>query len=229
MPFTRSAQLGLALATVLCAASATAQAPTMLVRGSVYDSTGAPLENAEIIVLGSSLAATTTTEGVFSVASVPRGTTVLRFRRLGFQARTLIVEPGDTIDLAIELRPLVARLSPVVVKGAEEQYAAKMAGFAERMRDGARSSFVTRADIERQRPFRVSDLLQLRATSRCRAGRGAVFVDGISAPGFDVDRLSPHDIEAIEIYRGPAQIPAQFNVMMPNGSKPGCVTVVWTR
>ncbi len=44
-------------------------------------------------------------------------------------------------------------------------------------------------------------------------------------PTFDLDMIPPDDIEAIEVYRGPAETPAEFRVM----GAPCGVIVVWTR
>lgn len=126
----------------------------------------------------------------------------------------------------------------------------KMHGFYERMERGF-GTFITRGEIEDRSPDRVSDLfhavagvrIERRGDGTGRSGvtmaRSAAFqdggrcaihywVDGSRIPiasRFDVDELSPGDVEGIEVYRGPSEIPARFTRF---GDACG-VVVVWTR
>ena len=53
------------------------------------------------------------------------------------------------------------------------------------------------------------------------------YVDGLfMSPGsFSVDDIVPADLEAIEIFRGPSEVPARFR-----GRETGCgLVVIWTR
>ncbi len=47
----------------------------------------------------------------------------------------------------------------------------------------------------------------------------------VEVPGFVIDQLQPEQIEAIEVYRGPAEVPAEFNI---SGADCG-VVVIWMR
>ena len=44
-----------------------------------------------------------------------------------------------------------------------------------------------------------------------------------------VDFIPPDHVEAMEIYRGAAQVPPQYNVTAEPGMAPGCVILIWTR
>lgn len=149
--------------------------------------------------------------------------------------------PADSV--VVQLEPLDVRVSPPPRRG-------KMAGFQRRKSRGM-GEFITREDIERQDPMRLSDMVHLRTgvgTVAYGDGSGrrhveisrAAFledndvcrvqywIDGVPFPGvnrFEMDELSPQDVEAIEIYRGPSEIPPRFN---RRGSQCG-VVAVWTR
>jgi outer membrane cobalamin receptor len=56
---------------------------------------------------------------------------------------------------------------------------------------------------------------------------GILVSHGNAGPGdrYNIDSLMPHDVEAIEIYAGPAQVPAQFG-----GANSACgIVLIWTR
>jgi hypothetical protein len=117
-----------------------------------------------------------------------------------------------------------------------------------------RGRFLTREDIEKKGGSRISDLLigtvglRIFATARgegfATSGRGRVtvegdnpeclahiYVDGAMAyaggnqPPFDLNSLSPDQLEAIEYYAGGGQIPQEFNRA---GATCG-VLILWTR
>lgn len=149
--------------------------------------------------------------------------------------------PADSA--AVELEPLHVRVDPPPRRG-------KMAGFHRRSERGM-GRFITRREIERRDPVRLSDLVRLgpgtgtvphadgsgrRHVEISRAAfledtgvcRVRYWIDGVPLHGasrFELDELSPRDVEGIEIYRGASEIPPRFN---RRGSQCG-VIVVWTR
>lgn len=149
--------------------------------------------------------------------------------------------PADSA--VVELAPLDVRVGPAPRRG-------KMVGFHRRMSRGM-GEYITREDIERRDPMRLSDMVHLRAgvattgygdgsgRRHVEISRAAVledsnacriqyWIDGVPFTGvnrFEMDELSPQDVEGIEIYRGPSEIPPRFN---RRGSQCG-VVVVWTR
>ena len=222
------------------------------VEGVVVEPTsGLPVPNVEVRVLGTELLARTDSLGAFAM-SLNQGRYLIRATRLGFGPRSVSMDiaGGDTVTMSIELDILPIQLSEVVVRAREERYRGKLAGFAERMRTSAapRSSFITRDEIERKAPQYTSDLL------RDRAGRmggcfssAAIWLDGsrlvpdkIGTPvrgrrtepmqrDMRLDHIPPDQIEAIEVYAGAAQTPAEFSATADPRLAPGCTIVVWTR
>ena len=73
----------------------------------VGDSTGHPIEGAQITVADSNCGAITDTLGRFFIRAVPSGTQRLVARRIGysFVARTLTIPPGKVTPVWFEMRP----------------------------------------------------------------------------------------------------------------------------
>jgi hypothetical protein len=269
----------LLLPLALASAPAPVQAPAarrpVVIFGSVFDSIGAAVVGADVRLLGTDVVARSGEDGGFVLRAVEPATYLLRVRRLGFTPRTATIDasaapPGDSLSLAVELAAAPVALPEVVVEALERKYVGRLATFAERMRTSAapRSSFVTRDELDRMNPTRVSDVVKLRGRRAADCLGGLVYVDGVLAtPQRDVegtvrdaaqsradggviaqtarsarrggsattdersvDFIDPNDVEAMEIYRGPSEIPTELNMTARSGSKtPGCVIVIWTR
>lgn len=110
---------------------------------------------------------------------------------------------------------------------------------ASRPRRRGSGHFVSRTDIERQRPAYASDALRrvpgvsLRPSSgignvvRLRGCGPAVFMDGVQALNAELDEVvRPSDIEGIEIYSSSANLPPQYADR--SGRSCGAI-LVWTR
>jgi hypothetical protein len=180
------------------------------------------------------------------------GTYLLRATRLGFGPRSITTDiaADDTVTMSIEMDVLPVQLSEVKVKAREERYRGKMAGFAERMHTSAaaRSSFITRDEIERRHPMLISDLIKERG-GRIRecAGSATIWLDGAMLVSDKIgnpvrgrrtepsprdprlDHIPPDEIEAIEVYPGGATTPSEFSATAMPGLAPGCTVVIWTR
>lgn len=162
---------------------------------------------------------------------------------------------GELVEVTLKLAVDAVPLEPLTVTARSfppNRYLAD-AGFYDRKRSGV-GVFLTREDIVRRRPEEFSDLMRTvagmdvaptgptgrrgfsmtgRSSGRCQP---ALILDGTPTliggmqplrtrdlPLDDV--LSPRDIEGLELYRGPAGVPTEFNV-----NNAGCgVLVVWTR
>jgi hypothetical protein len=220
-------------------ASLTAQGVT--IRGTVSDSIGAPVADAELLLHDLNLVARSQPDGKFTFRPVRAGAYILTARRIGFAPVTWSFAVADSVSLVIIMHRSAATLPRVVINGQSMRLTAKLYGFYERLRtSGApRSSYITRDDIERRNPARTSDLIRDRGSRASACLRGVIYLDGAQmhkqssfAPPdtrVAIDIIPPGDIEAIEIYRGPSTIPSQYNGTSPSGTPPGCVILVWTR
>jgi hypothetical protein len=210
----------------------------------VTDTAGKPLPGAEVQIMGTSLRGNTDDDGRVALLAVPTGKAILKVRRLGFAELTipLSITPGSMPEARYKLMPLPV-LSKVVVRSSElkpDRYAKtqRFDGFYRRRAEGV-GTFLTREIIDDRQAQKPEDLLRMvtgiRITYRgttplvsfARCEKVNVYIDGImSHDGYrDFFALSPLEIEAIEVYHGIAQVPAEFS---PHPSDCAAI-VVWTR
>lgn len=196
-----------------------------IIAGQIVDSLDEPVYYAVVTVEGEALRATTDSAGLFRLAPVPPGQRILLVRALGYQPATLAVtlKPGDTLQERYALRRVSVTLSALTVVGQPEP-PGRLAGFYERRRLGF-GKFLTRADIDRRFTNSIPDLflgmsgiqvLHVGGVDRVvfpRCGAYAVYLDGFRQhgnPNEVLEMINPADVEGIEIYRGPSELPAEF-------------------
>jgi hypothetical protein len=240
------------LATVVAVACfvlpvADAQAPLAGLVGLVRDSTGHAIPGVEVRISGGQLLyARTDDSGGFRLTGLAPGATRVTVRRLGFAPDTvhLTLRAGRIDSLVLSLGMVAAALPGVLV---QDEYEARshriLAGFWERRSRGF-GSFLTRDEIERRNPYDFVDLargipsmriLSINGRPTIRFGRSMTLrdcppqyiVDGMRIENGSPDEFAPQDIEALEIYPGPATTPPQFT-NRPFTYTCGAI-VIWTR
>lgn len=148
----------LALLTLAVPIVATAQTGT--VSGRVTDrTTGAPIMDAQVIVVGTQRGSRTDESGQYRIANVPAGTARIRALRLGYEAmvETVNLTSGGTATADFQLTGTIARLDEVVVAATGE---------SERRRATGNSVASINADaIPKTAINSVSDMLSSRAPS----------------------------------------------------------------
>jgi hypothetical protein len=201
--------------------------------------TGSPVPGADVQLVGvAGGRRITDDQGAFRYDSLPPGTHALSVTSLGYQPveDSVVLAAGEAYRLAVEMVPRALALEPIVVVAPARSTVLDRVGFLERQRSGL-GTFVTRASIEARSPPLVSDLLRSVPGIRMVPGRRsamiptmrggcvpAVFVDGVSTVvqvGVDLS-LSPDDVEAVEVYRGP-ETPPQYRL------NPCGAILFWTR
>ncbi|MGD2154793.1 MAG: carboxypeptidase-like regulatory domain-containing protein [Gemmatimonadales bacterium] len=222
-----------------------------VVLGHVVDAeTGKPIETVEIRLVGrgEDLVRVTGGEGEFIVPRVPPGTyeVVLTHLAYGAHRDTIEVGAGELVryEARLAMRPI--ELGPLTVTVARRQVPANLLGFYERMSMG-RGHFITREDIEARQPGRtthiIGDLPTVRVRmegassryyvefTRYRGCPPAVYLDRMLLNPTGADRaviddyVMPGEVEAVEAYDSPGELPAEFG-----GSRAACgVIVIWTR
>jgi TonB-linked SusC/RagA family outer membrane protein len=95
------------------------QNPRAVIRGTVTDSTGSPLEGASVTVAGSALRAETNSSGQYVLPEVAPGTVVIRAHLIGYHPAERTVTVADGADLTVDfiLAPGVAQLEEIVAIG----------------------------------------------------------------------------------------------------------------
>ncbi|HET9010926.1 MAG TPA: carboxypeptidase regulatory-like domain-containing protein, partial [Gemmatimonadaceae bacterium] len=229
--FVRRVTRGVAVA-ALCAsplAACLAQIPASLV-GVVRDSAGIPIPGVEVRFRGADFVSVRTNDsGGFRMVNLPTGLASVTLRRMGFAPASAEVRlrSGRTDSLVFSLTALATTLAGVLV---EDEYEARshrlLAGFWERRSRGF-GYFLTRDEIEKRDAHEFTDLMRRvpSVTIGTRNGRPTIrfnhgtnvrdcppqyVVDGMRIENGSPDEFTPQDVEAIEMYSGPATIPPQF-------------------
>lgn len=147
-----------------------------VIMGIVADTSKAPLADSEITALKARVTIRTDREGVFILTTLAPGDEVFMVRRIGYLPQTFeaTMIAGDTVKVGVMLAAAPVVLPELSVEAEGKVYRGKLTGFAERMLHSgvARSSFLTRADIEKQFPARFIDMLVLAGMKRSTDRRG---------------------------------------------------------
>lgn len=211
--------------------------------GTVRDTSGVPVALAQISAFG--LRTVSDSVGHYVLGGLPPGMAAVTVRRLGYEPRDTSVELArGRLDTLLVVLMILPRDLPGVNTEAETLERVRLADFY-RHRQSGLGYFYNRREIEEKRVVRISDLLRrlpgVRVTpdrtgrSVLRMGRTSggrdcppdYWIDGVRAALLNVDDIPLHDVEALEIYKGPSSLPPEFNSRLGN---PGCGTIViWTR
>ncbi len=217
-----------------------AQVATSSIAGVVYDSSGYALPSADVRIRGTKSQARTNDRGEYVLSAIPSGDLVLEVRRFGFRPLDLelALAPGEAREVNIELTLIAMVLDTVEVEAFNDLVVRPLQVFEHRKAQYP-GVFYTREDIERRAPARASDLLRsapgvrivgrglggavvVMGRSRCRP---IYWIDGRYIPAFELDQITPMEIQAIEVYRGPSETPPELNRF-----NAGCgVIAIWTR
>ncbi|MGD2154792.1 MAG: carboxypeptidase regulatory-like domain-containing protein, partial [Gemmatimonadales bacterium] len=216
-----------------------------VVVGRVLDAeSGEPIETVEVRLVGEfeALVAVTDGEGAFLFPRVRRGEyeVVLTHLAYGTQTDTIEVGEGELVRYEARLRMRPIELAPLVATVERGPISPMHLGFYERMALHVGGTFITREEIERRQPVRISHAiaefpgvrLGPRGVRFTRYGdcAPAVYVDrmymGQEGGDVEIDRVViPTEVEAVEFYKGLASLPAAFA-----GPASRCgVIVIWTR
>ena len=216
-------------------------APTAKLIGTVTDTSGAPLSRAEIwLVAVSTLRTTSDDSGHFELPGLPAGDITLGVRRLGYESATFTahLKPGKTHRARFPLTPSAQTLAEVNV----QDTASSWLSLFDARRAEHRGTFITRKDFEKENLRIATDILRrvpgvqivpTRMGTQVQMTRGAgarrclpqLYVHQTPYSG-NFDDFNPDDIEALEIYVGISEIPADLVTL----GRPICgAIVIWTR
>lgn len=219
--------------------------PGILVGRVVDAKTRQPVPGATVKLLERDRGTVTNDRGYFSFGSQPFGVYMLHVTSLGYAERKAPVRvAGDfTQNAEIQLSQQAVELEGLNVMVRPKNQRFDLDGLVRRMNLGV-GSFVTRDELERRPRARITEILRETTgvhvdVSRDRSytlevrGRACVpdvFVDGVWYMGSDnsLDLPSAADLEAVEIYRGAAEIPGIY--LRPSPTTPPCAVIAaWTR
>ena len=217
-------------------------APHSLVSGRVVDAgSGAPVVGASVRLEGVADAQVTAADGAFRFGPLPPRDYPLTVEHLAFATLrdTLEVDVASGVDATIRLAPGVIALDPITV--VVRSLVLERNGFYERQQRSS-GHFVTRQQIEAQRALQSSEILRRVPSVRIQRGRDGnlalargscpfrYVIDGTRiGPEFSIDLIPAEDIEGLEVYLGPAQVPGEFTGLSSDASGTCGVIIVWTR
>lgn len=204
------------------------------ISGRVTASGEAPLANARVVLVSSTLGTLSGADGSYSLRNVPAGTAEVRVIRVGYQEqkKSVTVTNGGTAKLDFTLQQAIVSLQEVVTTATGEQRRVELGHSVTAIADVAKK-------VEELPINSVGDLLTARAPGVSVLGQGAtgsapnirirglnslslsnapiVFVDGVrsfsssfGAPSNGgttfsfLNSFSPEEIEDIEIVKGPS-------------------------
>ena len=223
------------------------------VDGVVSDTALAPLDNATVSILGSDVRVVTGANGRFRLTQLPPGSYVVFVRRLGFElvSATVQLAGADTLRVAFALLPAATKLDTRVITARAQT--PRMAEFEERREFAQKfggGQFMAQDEIDNRNTVFATELIRtfhgIHVTeSRTPSGRGSiatsgrapgsinsscyptVWLDGVLLPGpVNLDNLpSPKELAGIEVYPGPATVPARYAA---GGMSCGAI-LIWTR
>jgi hypothetical protein len=227
---------------------ATHAASGQTIRGKLLEQiTDNPVPNAQVslVAVPAQQVATTTTssDGGFTLRAPSPGTFRLRAVVKGYRiavSPAVALNSGDDISFTWRIMPDTIYLQPMVVTANNRRSNSRLGGFHDRMQHNVGGRFITRDDIDKRRPFRVTDLLATVAGLRIVPGRfgddvvttegcrPAVYLDGVRYPlmGEKIDNIvNPQEIEGIEVYPHLVETPPEFVYPEQNCGS----IVIWTR
>ena len=215
--------------------------------GTVVDATSlTQIADAEVVLLGARRMVTSDSLGRFVFPELPAGIVRFVVRARGFPVTRVAVAltVGESLSRVIELDStavghVAAQPLPGVALVAPAPPAPRYADF-ERRRLNGRGQYLVKEDLEKGTYASLQDAMRgLRGVHvECGGGGGCMILMAKApmrcSPEYIVDervdnifgQFTPiRDIEGIEVYTGPSDVPGEFA-----GRNAGCgVIVVWTR
>lgn len=145
--------------------------------GIVTDTSGVPVEDAMVSVVGTTIRSRTGLLGVFRLEQLPAGDLQVRVEGVGYRAlhRDLTLGAADTVVLprgSLALQPTVPELPPVTVRGVAPTTRRDLTDFYKR-RESTTGSFITRQEFEQMgKVQRTTDILRRMRGIYIRPGYG---------------------------------------------------------
>lgn len=212
-----------------------------LVGRVLSETTAEPVVGAQVHLRRAARGAVTDSAGAFRLDGLPPGLDTLAVRYRGYEPRStrLTLEPARTTRATFLLSERVFELAEleVVVRrltAREDRI--------ERRRKSGLGHFIDREEIEELNPNLPSDMLRqlprvsvqpvrMGGTAQVLIGRGTLvcepsyYVDGVRMRDFALDEMPLEQIDLIEVYTGPSEIPTEYRM---DTDRCG-VIAVWTR
>lgn len=213
--------------------------------GTVTDTAGIPIAGVRISLGEGPVLTNSDDQGKFRIYGIGIGVTSVSARRLGFLPVQVAVEisANQMAEVRIRLTPLAGALPSVVIRPGRVTYSGRLAGYYSRLEKKSSGYFISREDIDREKPSHTTQLLQHAPGIGPSRGRGGVsgvrmrgrncwplvWLDGTPMPAgeVDLDGFVPSSIQGIELYLGSTTAPMRY---LGNRDASSCGTIlIWSR
>jgi hypothetical protein len=154
-----------AAAMMLLGSAAQAQSkparPLPVLRGTIQDTAGKPLDGALIEIVGAQKRMFTSASGSYRLDEIKPGKYWVVARRIGYTPlqTAMTLGLGEDREVIFQLEPLAHVLPEELVRGDDREWQKRYGDFAARSR-GAFGYFLTRDDIQRARPLYLGDVVR---------------------------------------------------------------------
>jgi len=190
--------------------------------------TGRPLAGVAVRLRNGAPSRVSDDDGRFVFDEVPAGTLAVQAARPGYAdaSGSVSVERGQSVRIQIRMATQPIELELIEVTAVRTRRLGLLADVQYRMKHEP-GLFIQHDEIEVRNPRSLGQLIPITARMRWESRRCSptYYIDGIrlsDAGGIDI---VPTSVEVMEIYVGPASVPAEFS-----GSTAGCgVIAIWTR
>ena len=192
------------------------------ISGTVTDDNGVALPGATVLVQGTTNGVSTDFDGAFTISASSDDTLVFSF--IGYASQSILVGSSSTINVSLSPDNL---LDEVVVTGYGSQKASNISGSV---------SIVSGEEVEKIKPLRIEDALQgttglnviyspnpggkpsvlIRGITSFSGTDPLVVIDGINSSLYDMDAISPSDIESVSVLKD-ASTTAMYGVRGGSG------------
>jgi hypothetical protein len=213
------------------------------------DITNKPVASASMTLLdeqnGQVTSAQSNDAGDFTLRATAPGIYRVHVSKIGYrvtESPSMQLQSGDDVSITLHVPANKIELAPVVVTGNSRRPSGRLGGFYDRMQRHGFGTFISRDQIEKRRPFEVTDMLRtipglllrpsrgfgydIRTTEGCRP---MVYLDGVPFPlmrGETIDNIvNPMSLEGIEVYAHAIEVPGELQ----RGLGRCGVIALWTR
>lgn len=221
-----------------------AQSKTATIQGRVVTSVDAtPWPGVRITMLNLRKSIATDSLGRFSFAALKPGSYQIEAVVIGFtpMSALITVNAGDTKDVEFRTDSAGQILPTIFVEGEPMAEPARVLSTFERRMSVGNGRFITRDQIVERNPHRIVDMIRFLpgVRSECRGhtcrlmlSRGlqscapAIYLDDQETSFTVLENTPANDIQGIEVYTGPAQVPPELN---NETARCGGAIALWTR
>jgi TonB-linked SusC/RagA family outer membrane protein len=178
-----------ALSSALLSLTAALAAAQGTITGSITAVGGAPIQEARVLLVGTSLYAISGADGKYTIQRVPAGTAELRVLRVGYseQKKSIALTNGQTVTADVVMTPTVVRLQEVVTTATGQQRRVELGNAVDQVN--------VAADVQVAPIRNVADVLNARVPgvlvqSGGQTGSGQrIRVRGVSSVSLDNDPI----------------------------------------